>query len=247
MKDRFEVIYKEIHSAGLEKSKAKIFGSVVLILFLSGLFRFAIKQAVFLFVRQTNFTDRMASMAAMLILAGILLGLSKQAKTKLSVFPERFTWPYIGATVLFIELLIASPSNYRGGMESVFLLAYSCIVTPVFEELLFRGYTWNQLSGIWGNKWPTYLTTSILFGLWHLAYIDSIAFRVEDGLLSVMVWKVVTGLCFGIVSYCHFYRGRMELGWTFAVLTAVQLALALMNVRLSKKIDDSESVSEDIE
>lgn len=71
----------------------------------------------------------------------------------------------------------------------MFLLAYSCIVTPVFEELLFRGYIWNQLSGIWGNKWPTYLTTSILFGLWHLVYIDSIAFRVEDGLLSVMVWQ----------------------------------------------------------
>ena len=172
----------------MKKSKAIIFESVVLILVLSGLFRFAIKQIIFLFVRQTNFTDRMASMAAMLILTGILLGLSKHAKTKLSVFPERFTCPYIGATLLFIALLIASPSNHWGEMESVFLLEYSCIVTPVFEELLFRGYIWNQLSGIWGNKWPTYLTTSILFGLWHLAYIDSIAFRVEDGLLTVMVW-----------------------------------------------------------
>lgn len=141
----------------------------------------------------------MASMAAMLILTGILFGLSKKKRTRLSVFPERFTWPYIGATVLFTVLLIASPSNYRGGMESVFLLAYSCIVTPIFEEVLFRGYIWNKLNGIWENKWATYLTTSILFGLWHLAYIDSIAFRVEDGLLSVMVWKVVTGLCFGIV------------------------------------------------
>lgn len=199
MKDRFEVIHKEIHSAGLEKSKEKVFGSIMLVLFLAGLFRFAIKQIIFLFVRQINFTDRMSSMADMLVLTSLLFGLSKKTKTRLSVFPERFTWPYIGATVLFIVLLIASPSNYRGGMESVFLLAYSCIVTPVFEELLFRGYIWNQLSGIWGDKWPTYLTTSILFGLWHLAYIDSIAFRVEDGLLSVMVWKVVTGLCFGVV------------------------------------------------
>ncbi len=101
----------------MEKSKAKIFGPVVRILVLSGLFRFAIKQIIFLFVQQTNFTDRMASMAAMLILTGILLGLSKQAKTKLSVFPEQFTWPYIGATVLFIALLIASPSNDRGVMN----------------------------------------------------------------------------------------------------------------------------------
>ena len=183
----------------MEKSETKTFGSIVLILSLSGLFRFASKQVIFLFVQQTNFTDRMASMAAMLILTGILFGLSKKIGTRLSVFPERFTWPYIGATVLFTVLLIASPSNYRGGMESVFLLAYSCIVTPIFEEVLFRGYIWNKLNGIWENKWATYLTTSILFGLWHLAYIDSIAFRVEDGLLSVMVWKVVTGLCFGIV------------------------------------------------
>ncbi|MGM9573230.1 MAG: hypothetical protein ACI3VJ_02275 [Hominicoprocola sp.] len=123
----------------MEKRKAKAFGSVVLILFFSGLFRFAIKQVIFLFVQQTNFTDRMASMTAMLILTGILFGLSKQTKTRLSVFPKRFTWPYIGATVLFTVLLIASPSNDQGGMESAFLLAYSCIVTPVFEELLFRG------------------------------------------------------------------------------------------------------------
>ena len=79
------------------------------------------------------------------------------------------------------------------------MLAYSCIVTPVFEEILFRGYIWNKISGILKSKWATYLTTTILFALWHLAYIDSIAFRVEDGLITMMVWKVLTGLCFGIV------------------------------------------------
>ena len=48
---------------------------------------------------------------------------------------------------------------------------------------------------------------------------------------------------FGIVSYGHFYRGRIELGWTFAILTAAQLALAVMNYILSKKTDEPESVS----
>lgn len=59
--------------------------------------------------------------------------------------------------------------------------------------------------------------------------------------------SIVAAIGFGIVSYGHFYRGRMELGWTFAILTAAQLVLAVMNVRLSKKTDDSESVSEDTE
>ena len=32
-----------------------------------------------------------------------------------------------------------------------------------------------------------------------------------------------------------FYRGRMELGWIFSILTAAQLALAMMNDIISKK------------
>ena len=55
--------------------------------------------------------------------------------------------------------------------------------------------------------------------------------------------SIVAAVCFGIVSYGHFYRGRMELGWVFAILTAAQLVLAVMNHILSKKIDEPESVS----
>lgn len=51
---------------------------------------------------------------------------------------------------------------------------------------------------------------------------------------------IIAAIGFGIVSYGHFYRGRMELGWTFAILTAAQLALAVMNVRLSKKISETD-------
>ena len=57
--------------------------------------------------------------------------------------------------------------------------------------------------------------------------------------------SIVAAICFGIVSYGHFYWGRMGLGWTFAVLTAAQLALAMMNDILSKKIDALEPVSEE--
>ena len=59
--------------------------------------------------------------------------------------------------------------------------------------------------------------------------------------------SIVAAVCFGIVSYGHFYRGRMEIGWIFVILTAAQLALAVMNYSISKKIDDSEFVSEDTE
>lgn len=48
--------------------------------------------------------------------------------------------------------------------------------------------------------------------------------------------NIVSAICFGIVSYGHFYRGRMELGWLFAFLTAAQFVLAVMNYIISKKI-----------
>ena len=51
---------------------------------------------------------------------------------------------------------------------------------------------------------------------------------------------IVAAIGFGIVSYGHFYRGRMELGWIFAILTAAQLALAVMNGRQLKKISETD-------
>ena len=48
--------------------------------------------------------------------------------------------------------------------------------------------------------------------------------------------SIVSAICFGTVSYGHFSRGRMELGWLFAFLTAAQFVLAVMNYIISKKI-----------
>jgi len=66
----------------------------------------------------------------------------------------------------------------------------------------------------------------------------------EDRLHLVMQTRLQ--LQFGVINPVVgiLPRGKAD---TFAVLTAVQLALAVMNVRLSKRIDDSESVSEDTE
>lgn len=51
----------------------------------------------------------------------------------------------------------------------------------------------------------------------------------------VMVCNILAAICFGIVSYGHFYRSRMALGWIFAILTAAQMVLALTNYIKFKK------------
>jgi membrane protease YdiL (CAAX protease family) len=52
---------------------------------------------------------------------------------------------------------------------------------------------------VFSKEIETYIVTTILFALWHIGYISSIAFRVETGLANAMIGKVITGLCFGII------------------------------------------------
>ena len=172
---------------------------MILVLLLLSLSLFVIKRIIFFFVERTDFSDYMASMVSMIILTSIILRLSRKAEINLSIFPDKFTVSYISVSIISVVLFIASPLNYKGGIEPILLLVYSSIVTPIFEELIFRGYIWNELNQIFTSEWKTYIITTILFALWHLGYISSIAFRVEDDLLNVMIWKVITGLCFGIV------------------------------------------------
>ena len=183
----------------MNKCKIKTIGFMILVLLLLSLSLFVIKRVIFFFVARTDISDYMASMASMIILTSIILRLSRKAEINLSIFPDKFTVSYISVSIISVVLFIASPSNYKGGIEPILLLVYSSIVTPIFEELIFRGYIWNELNQIFTSEWKTYIITTILFALWHLGYISSIAFRVEDDLLNVMIWKVITGLCFGIV------------------------------------------------
>ena len=183
----------------MNKCKIKTIGFMILVLLLLSLSLFVIKRIIFFFVARTDFSDYMASMVSMIILTSIILRLSRKAEINLSIFPDKFTVSYISVSIISVVLFIASPSNYKDGIEPILLLVYSSIVTPIFEELIFRGYIWNELNQIFTSEWKTYIVTTIFFALWHLGYISSIAFRVEDDLLNVMIWKVITGLCFGIV------------------------------------------------
>ena len=110
-----------------------------------------------------------------------------------------FSKLYIAGTLVTLVLLIATPSNYIGGLPPVVMLIYGSIVTPIYEELIFRGYVWKKLNAAFQRERAAYIVSTVLFAVWHLGYIDSIAFRVETGLATAMLWKVITGLCFGIV------------------------------------------------
>lgn len=67
---------------------------------------------------------------------------------------------------------------------------------------------------------------------------------IEKNIRSHSPAAIAAAVCFGIVSYGHFYRGRIGFGWVFAILMVAQFVLAMTNYILSKKIDKSEFVHE---
>lgn len=178
-----------------EKATLKIIGLLVILQFL----RLGLKQLFFLFIKRTNFSDHLASMLSILLLTALIVVICKRWKIALTIFPSRFSRHYFFVTGIVGLLLVTTPANYSGEIEAILLLIYSSIVTPIFEELIFRGYVWNQLSVIFKRSVPVYLWPSVLFGIWHLGYFDSLAFRVGEGLPEALIWKVITGLCYGLV------------------------------------------------
>ena len=172
----------------MSRNYIRIVFKIVSFLFVLQLLRIGIKSACFLVVDRTYYSDRIASLFAMILLSALILLVAKFRRIDLSIFPKHFGAGYIIFTVIAFALFISTPILTKNNSTSeIVLLIYSAIVTPVFEELIFRGFVWNKLN------------TLFLFAVWHFGYIDTIAFHVETGLANAIIWKVITGLCFGIV------------------------------------------------
>lgn len=181
-----------------DSSEHAIIRIIVLLIFLQ-LLLFGIKQYLFVFFKRTDYSDSIASMFGMIVITVLFVIFTRKQKVSLSIFPHKFGTFYVMVTIVGTVIFIATPSNFTGSFQAIMLLVYGSIITPIFEELIFRGYVWNKLNAIFLKEWETYIISTVLFALWHIGYISSIAFRVENGLANAMIWKVITGLFFGII------------------------------------------------
>ena len=185
----------------LVNENIKILAKIIIGLILIQGIRIILKLSVFCFVERTLFTDTIVSVLLMTVLALIGIIVAKKKGIPLSVFPTRHKMIYAIATVVDLVLLILTP--FVTGKKSLFIvssLVFSTLITPIFEELIFRGYVWNKLEEKFNKRFIVYIITTLLFAIWHIGYIDSIAFRVASSNVPfIMLMKVVTGLCFGIV------------------------------------------------
>lgn len=109
-----------------------------------------------------------------------------------------------------LTILILSQSVFEGEFDILICLLVYAIISPIFEELVFRGYIWSKISeseGIINPDGLTFLTVTLLFSVWQLGYADVLIRYSNLGL--IMVLKMVAGLVLGlIVGYLRLKTGK---------------------------------------
>lgn len=81
---------------------------------------------------------------------------------------------------------------------------YFGITTPIFEEIIFRGYGWGKFRSENHGNLVTLIITTLLFGLFHLGYYFQIAYATAlhpdaPSMVKIMTMKVIYGTAFGLV------------------------------------------------
>lgn len=180
----------------MKKSKyAEILYALLLMIAVQSV-REGITQLIYRFYTPSVFGDKMITMLIMLALTPLIILLAKKTKTKLSVFPEHFGKSYIIFTVIAAALLISTPSNYTGGYTAVLSLIYGSVVTPVFEELIFRGYMWNKFEKVFKKPVAVYAVSVFMFMIWHIGYMIP---NIIDGNMKAVLWKTAAGFGYGLI------------------------------------------------
>lgn len=124
---------------------------------------------------------------------GILCG---RFQTKNILFPVKFSKGYIIATCLVGILYITAPANYIDGFPAIMVLIYSSIVTPIYEELLFRGIIWSLFEESTSNLVTVFAWNVVLFTIWHIGYMVP---NILSGNWNAVIWKLAAGLGYGVV------------------------------------------------
>ncbi|WP_251389728.1 CPBP family intramembrane glutamic endopeptidase [Mediterraneibacter agrestimuris] len=167
------------------------------------LLRILLKSAVFTFFSRTLISDTIFSLLFMGAASVCILLICKQRQIDLRILPAKISMAYWIFTFLVIVIFAATPFITQStSLYDILFLIYGAAITPIFEELIFRGYVWMALEKH-GRKFA-YLSTTILFALWHIGYVDTVLWRVSyfnhtASIPQIIFWKVITGFIYGIL------------------------------------------------
>ena len=107
------------------------------------------------------------------------------------------------AGMIALPVFIILPIFLGAELDIILLSFIFGLIVPAFEELLFRGYLWNNMQNSLKCKHSrliTWITITILFGLWHIGYIDVFLIHPKEfAVMPLLVGKIEVGLILGTI------------------------------------------------
>lgn len=186
---------------------------MILNLVLLQLGRIIFKYVIFIFIDRSLLSDVIVNMSYMGIIIVVFIAIIKKKKMNINIFPEKFNIKYKVFTIIVSLFFIITPivtTNYQ--LYNILSLIYNAIITVIFEEFIFRGYIFKEIS-LMKNDLIAYIVSTLLFGIWHFGYIDTIIWRTSlfytnSDIVNIMFWKVITGIVIGIVLGFFRYKNK---------------------------------------
>lgn len=186
---------------------------IILFLTLLQVGRIVFKNLVFDIFDRNLLSDVIVSMVYMIIVICISIIILRKKNINLNFFPKKFNMKYKLFTIFVLLFFIVTPiitKNYE--LYNILSLVYNAIITVIFEELIFRGLIFKEISSM-KNDLIAYIASTILFGIWHLGYIDTIIWRTslfspDANIANIMFWKVITGIIIGVILGFFRYKNK---------------------------------------
>jgi membrane protease YdiL (CAAX protease family) len=204
----------------------KLVLKIVVVLALIQLFRVAIFGSLWWLVNpENNITLFQIINGLDYLIVGILLLLCfKPSLNDIGLNPDDMilrTRIFYGLAFLLMITLIIIPYLFEGEPHILILGLVFGLITPIFEEILFRGYIWGKISqspGMVNSPRLTLGTVTLLFMIWHLGYLDVLILHplATNNIPGIMISKMGIGLVLGlIVGYLRLKTGKTYLSILF--------------------------------
>lgn len=196
-----------------------ILGKIITILIAIQLFRALIMDSLWYVVKpgENLILFQILNGISFLIVGILLLALIKPSLKDLSLnlddVRKRTKRLYlIGGIILLI--LIFLPYTFAYELNVLVMGLIFGLIVPAFEELLFRGYLWNKVQNsidVKNSGLITWITITILFGIWHIGYIDVFLIHPKEfAIMPLIMSKIMVGLVLGtIVGYIRLKTGKV--------------------------------------
>ena len=99
--------------------------------------------------------------------------------------------------------LVFTPYTFSWEVDVLVMGIIFGLITPAFEEFMFRGYIWNKIENsgeIINSGVLTWITVTLLFSIWHLGYLDVFLLHpmaAHVNLTMILVSKMGIGIVLG--------------------------------------------------